>query len=110
MKGFNFQGRYQQSGPYSNQNSNSSGSNNNQNQRQQNWTRTQQLDNPYQKLGVLESDTKAVIRRAYKKLMSTHHPDKLIAKGLPPEMIEIAKNKTQEIQAAWEDVKTRRGF
>jgi DnaJ like chaperone protein len=110
MRGFNFQSGHQHSGAYSNQTSGSYNSNKNQYQKQQNWTRNQQLDNPYQKLGVQESDTKLVIRRAYKKLMSTHHPDKLIAKGLPPEMIEIAKNKTQEIQAAWEDIKSRRGF
>ena len=42
--------------------------------------------------------------------MSSHHPDKLIAKGLPPEMIEVAKTKTQNIQAAWENVKNLRGF
>ncbi|MEZ5496964.1 MAG: co-chaperone DjlA [Gammaproteobacteria bacterium] len=80
------------------------------NQRQQ-WTRPpQQKTNPYQVLGVNQSDSKAVIRKAYKKLMSSHHPDKLIAKGMPPEMIEIAKNKTQKIQAAWEDIKQQRGF
>ena len=34
--------------------------------------------------------------------MSQHHPDKLIAKGLPPEMMEVAKQKTQDIQAAYD--------
>jgi DnaJ like chaperone protein len=34
--------------------------------------------------------------------MSQHHPDKLMAKGLPPEMMESAKQKTQEIQAAYD--------
>ena len=71
---------------------------------------TQHKTNSYEVLGVNQSDSKQVIRRAYKKLMGSHHPDKLIAKGLPPEMIEIAKKKTQNIQAAWEDVKSRRGF
>ncbi len=66
--------------------------------------------NSYVILGVKETDSKMVIRKAYKKLMSQHHPDKLIAKGLPPEMIEIAKTKTQNIQAAWEDIKQQRGF
>ncbi|MCF6287979.1 MAG: co-chaperone DjlA [Proteobacteria bacterium] len=71
---------------------------------------SQQKTNSYEMLGVSASDSKPVIRRAYKKLMSSHHPDKLIAKGLPPEMIEIAKKQTQNIQAAWEDVKQMRGF
>jgi DnaJ like chaperone protein len=34
--------------------------------------------------------------------MAQHHPDKLVAKGLPPEMMDIAKQKTQDIQAAYE--------
>jgi len=101
MKGFNVHSKFTSSG------SKSRSSNTNYNK----WTPPkQQKTNSYQLLGVLSTDSKAVIRRAYKKLMSSHHPDKLIAKGLPPAMIEIAKNKTQNIQAAWEDVKQRRGF
>lgn len=97
MRGFNVHGKY----------NNSSSSQNNYRQ----WTPPrQQKTNSYQVLGVAETDSKPVIRRAYKKLMSSHHPDKLIAKGLPPEMIEIAKNKTQNIQAAWENIKESRGF
>lgn len=76
---------------------------------QQQWQRATQSD-PYQTLGVDKADNKAVIRKAYKKLMSVNHPDKLIAKGLPPDMIEVAKKKTQNIQAAWEEVKDLRGF
>ena len=34
--------------------------------------------------------------------MSQHHPDKLVAKGLPAEMMELAKQKTQDIQAAYD--------
>ena len=34
--------------------------------------------------------------------MLQHHPDKLVAKGLPPEMMEAAKQKTQDIQAAYD--------
>jgi DnaJ like chaperone protein len=80
-------------------------------QRQQQWSPPRQHQvNSYEVLGVSPSDSKTDIRRAYKKLMSSHHPDKLIAKGLPPEMVEIAKKKTQNIQAAWEDIKELRGF
>lgn len=61
-----------------------------------------QLNNAYKVLGVSSSDSLAVIKKAYKKLMSQHHPDKLIAKGLPPEMMESAKQKTQDIQAAYD--------
>lgn len=104
MRGFNVQGESgrSRSHSYSNQRNQ---------HRQQKWTSPKQHKaNSYEVLGVSASDSKTVIRRAYKKLMSSHHPDKLIAKGLPPEMVEIAKKKTQNIQAAWEDVKDLRGF
>lgn len=61
-------------------------------------------------LGVSASDEPAVIKRAYRKLMSEHHPDKLVAKGLPPEMMAMAKQKTQEIQAAYDLIKKEKGF
>jgi len=61
-----------------------------------------QLDNAYKILGVSKSDSKSEIKKAYRKLMSQHHPDKLIAKGLPPAMMEAAKEKTQDIQAAYD--------
>ena len=48
------------------------------------------------------------LKKAYRRLMSQHHPDKLIARGLPPEMQQLAKEKTQEIQAAYERVKQSR--
>ena len=61
-----------------------------------------QLKNAYKVLGVEKSDSLPAIKKAYRKLMSQHHPDKLIAKGLPPEMMESAKQKTQDIQAAYD--------
>lgn len=66
--------------------------------------------NPYRILGVEKTDDKQVIRRAYKKLMSQHHPDKLVSKGLPPEMMKMAEEKTKTIQLAWEQVKELRGW
>ncbi|AOM42281.1 co-chaperone DjlA [Xenorhabdus hominickii] len=61
-------------------------------------------------LGVNEHDDATTIKRAYRKLMSEHHPDKLVAKGLPPEMMELAKQKAQSIQAAYDLVKKEKGF
>jgi len=61
-------------------------------------------------LGVKSSDDAATIKRAYRKLMSEHHPDKLVAKGLPPQMMEMAKQKAQEIQAAYDLIKREKGF
>ena len=65
-------------------------------------TNAGQLDNAYKILGVSKNESKGVIKKAYRKLMSQHHPDKLIAKGLPPAMMEAAKEKTQDIQAAYD--------
>lgn len=66
------------------------------------------LKEAYGVLGVQESNTEAEIKKAYRRLMNQHHPDKLVAKGLPSEMMQLAKEKTQEIQAAYDRVKTAR--
>jgi len=65
-------------------------------------TNAGQLDNAYKILGVSKDNSAGEIKKAYRKLMSQHHPDKLIAKGLPPAMMEAAKEKTQDIQAAYD--------
>lgn len=68
------------------------------------------LEDACKVLGVSSSDDSVIIKRAYRKLMGEHHPDKLVAKGLPPEMMEIAKQKAQEIQAAYDLIKREKGF
>lgn len=77
------------------------------------WQQAQRgptLEDACNVLGVKATDDAATVKRAYRKLMSEHHPDKLVAKGLPPEMMEMAKQKAQEIQKAWELIKEQRGF
>lgn len=64
----------------------------------------------YEVLGLSESASDQDIKRAYRKLMNEHHPDKLVAKGLPEEMMELAKRKAQDIQAAYDRVKSSRGM
>ncbi|NMP27723.1 co-chaperone DjlA [Rahnella sp. SAP-1] len=61
-------------------------------------------------LGISPNDDATTIKRAYRKLMGEHHPDKLVAKGLPPEMMEMAKQKAQAIQAAYDLIKHEKGF
>lgn len=68
------------------------------------------LENAYDTLGVKPTDDDADIKRAWRRLMSEHHPDKLLARGLPEEMVRIAKERTQEIQSAYEAVKQARGL
>ena len=66
------------------------------------------LQDAYQVLGIAQSVSDTVLKKAYRKLMSQHHPDKLIAQGVPAEMLEVAKTRTQEIQAAYELIKQKR--
>ena len=68
------------------------------------------ISQAYTVLGISESASKQEIKRAYRKLMSQHHPDKLVAKGMPEEMVKVATEKSQEIQAAYEMIKTKQGF
>ncbi|HYE36708.1 co-chaperone DjlA [Methylocaldum sp.] len=56
----------------------------------------------YAVLGIVPSASDGEIRRAYRKLMSQHHPDKLVANGLPEEMVKLATEKTQQIRSAYE--------
>jgi len=64
----------------------------------------------YELLDVEKSADKAEVKRAYRKMMSQHHPDKLVAKGLPPEMIKLATEKTQHIRSAYDLIKESRGW
>jgi DnaJ like chaperone protein len=50
------------------------------------------------------------IVKCYRRQMSRHHPDKLKANGLPDSMLERAKERTQQIQAAYELIRARRGM
>lgn len=71
-------------------------------------TPADELDSAYRALGVQASDSDRDIKKAYRKLMSQHHPDKLIAQGVPEDMIKLATEKSQEIQAAYDLVKRAR--
>lgn len=66
------------------------------------------LDDAYKALGVTKDSTDAEIKRAYRKLMSQHHPDKLIGQGMPEDMIAMATEQAKEIQLAYDLVKKSR--
>ncbi|VAW50886.1 DnaJ-like protein DjlA [hydrothermal vent metagenome] len=63
------------------------------------------LTQAYKILGVKKDSSEVEVKKAYRRLMSQHHPDKLVAKGLPDEMIQLATEKTQEIRKAYDLIK-----
>ncbi|MGI9308556.1 MAG: co-chaperone DjlA [Gammaproteobacteria bacterium] len=69
-----------------------------------------ELDKAYEALGIETSATDREVKTAYRRLMNQHHPDKLVAKGLPDSMMEMAKEQTREIRAAYEVIKGHRGI
>ncbi len=74
----------------------------------QNRPQKNELNDAFAVLGVSNSASDAEIKKAYRRLMSQHHPDKLVAKGLPEEMMVIAKEKTQQIRKAYDLVMSQR--
>ncbi|MCY4051810.1 MAG: co-chaperone DjlA [Gammaproteobacteria bacterium] len=64
---------------------------------------------PYMVLGVTRDTPLHEIKKAYRRLMSQHHPDKLVSKGLPEEMVRIANQKTHEIRTAWKTIQAQHG-
>lgn len=68
------------------------------------------LNDAYSVLGVEPTDSDAQIKRKYRKLMSEHHPDKLTGQGMPEDMIEMATERAQSIQAAYDLIKKSRGI
>ena len=60
--------------------------------------------NPYIVLESQPKDDLKTIRKNYIKLSKEHHPDLLISKGVPVEVINESKNKMRSINAAWDQV------
>lgn len=71
-------------------------------------TTARDLREAYAVLGIDTSASDDEVKKAYRRLMNQHHPDKLVSKGLPEEMIKIATEKTQDIKEAYEQIKQSR--
>lgn len=78
--------------------------------RQQRAPRQGNMAQAYKELGVSRDATDAEVKKAYRRLLHQNHPDKLVAKGLPEEMMKVAEHKTQQIIAAYETIKEARGM
>jgi DnaJ like chaperone protein len=65
---------------------------------------------PYEILGVARTMTDSDIKIAYRKLVREHHPDRLFAKGMPKEFIDVANEKLATINAAWDRISRERNI
>ena len=68
------------------------------------------LSQAYALLETTASASDEQVVKAYRRQMSRNHPDKLQANGLPESMLERAKERTQQIQAAYELIRGVRGM
>tara|TARA_Y100000590_G_C15604582_1_gene971448 strand:- start:1 stop:738 length:738 start_codon:yes stop_codon:yes gene_type:complete len=65
---------------------------------------------PYKLLGVNRSDDDKIIRKKWILLNKEHHPDNLIAKGMPKEFIEQSNKELASINLAYDKIKELRGI
>jgi DnaJ like chaperone protein len=68
------------------------------------------IKNAYEVLGLSEEATDDEVKKAYRHYMNQYHPDKLVSKGLPEEMMKFATEKTQKIKAAYDQIKKVRNI
>jgi DnaJ like chaperone protein len=78
--------------------------------RQSTQTKSSDLAQCYAELEVEANISDQELVKAYRRQMSRHHPDKLVANGLPESMAQMAKEKTQRIQEAYEGIRAARGM
>jgi len=70
-----------------------------------------EMYDPYNILHTTPKASDQELKVQYHKLVSENHPDKLIARGVPPEFVDIATKKLAAINAAYEEIKaSRRAF
>jgi DnaJ like chaperone protein len=70
--------------------------------------RPQGGNDPYAVLGVTRDSDERSVKRAWRKLMSEHHPDKL--GDVPAALRERAEQRARDINTAYERIKSERGF
>ncbi|AYF88795.1 TerB family tellurite resistance protein [Pseudomonas sp. JS3066] len=61
-------------------------------------------------LGVTADCEPAVIKRAYRRLLSQNHPDKLAGSGASPAVVRAATDRTRELHSAYNLIRERHGF
>ncbi|MBF7075077.1 co-chaperone DjlA [Glaciecola sp. MH2013] len=74
------------------------------------YSASAKLNDAFKILGIASTNDVKRIKKAYRKQMSLHHPDKLVSKGLPEQALLLSKKKTQDIQAAYELLRQSKKF
>ena len=72
--------------------------------------RQDNLAEAYKVLGISKDASDSEAKKAYRRLMSKHHPDKLAARELPEAMRQQAEEQVRRIRAAWDAVAAARGL
>ncbi|QLH38801.1 MAG: TerB family tellurite resistance protein [Defluviicoccus sp.] len=65
---------------------------------------------PYDVLGLSENVSDEEVKRTYRKLIREHHPDVLMARGVPKSFIEMATQKMASINSAYDQIERERGL
>ncbi|MEQ8653109.1 MAG: TerB family tellurite resistance protein [Kiloniellales bacterium] len=68
-----------------------------------------EADNPYKILGVKPDASDEEIKSRHRSLVREHHPDRLIAQGMPEEMVQVANEQLARINSAYDEIRKLRG-
>jgi DnaJ like chaperone protein len=68
------------------------------------------VSHAYGTLGVDKTATNAEVKKAYRRLINKHHPDKIAASNPAAAVVDEAERQTREIRSAYELLKTRRSI
>ncbi len=63
---------------------------------------------PYDVLEVEQDASLDAIKQAYRAAVRETHPDRLVARGVPPEAVQLAEHRLRDLNRAWEEIRAKR--